>query len=71
MSHGRDGASVMIGSGNGLASKISKLNPHTVPVQCCYRRLNLSVSDVCKRHADVEVRIHFISMDHKAIAKLL
>ena len=57
MSLGSDGAAVMVGVENGVAARLTTLNPHCVPVHCCCHRLNLSVSDMCKRHADVQVCI--------------
>ena len=59
MSLGTDGASVMIGSENGLRAKMRRQNLRIVPVNCCCHHLNLSMSDVCKCHADVQVNISF------------
>ena len=69
MSLGTDGALVMIGSENGLTAKMRKLNPHLVPVHCCCHHLNLSASDVCKRHADVQVLIYHFELWTKGYCK--
>ena len=62
MSLGTDGALVLIGSGNCLGAKMRKQNRHIVPVHCCCHHPNLSMSDVCKCHADVQVHIYLFEL---------
>ena len=56
MSLGTDGASVMVGAQNGVSARLMMLNPFCIPVHCCCHKLNLSVTDVCKREQDVQVQ---------------
>lgn len=56
MGFGSDGASVMVGSQNGVATRLSRNNGHAVAVHCICHRLNLAVSQVGKDIQDVRVR---------------
>ncbi|MCO5575625.1 hypothetical protein L7F22_029427 [Adiantum nelumboides] len=51
VSFGSDGAAVMVGSRNGLASLLKKRSPYMVPIHCLAHRTHLCISDAFQGNA--------------------
>ena len=47
---GSDGASVMLGSNNGVIALLQKEKPNIIGIHCCGHRLELAYKDAFKRH---------------------